>query len=455
MTLNISNVSQKNSTPLKIVIGLGKTGISCAKYLLQQGFAIGVIDSRVNPPCLEELRLLQQEFPKILLHLGSFAADFLSYASEIIISPGVSLKQPEIAEQLKRGIKAIGDIELFARAAKAPIVVITGSNGKSTVTTLVGLMAEKVGLNVKVGGNLGTPVLELLDDKAELYVLEISSFQLETTYSLRARAAVILNVTPDHMDRYSDFAEYLAAKQKIYNGCEVAIVNRDDPVSFRAVKLPQKFYSFGLDKPDEDNFGFSDNYLYYGKNKLLSADKLKIKGMHQVANALAALALGKAINLPMESMLQTLLEFPGLSHRCQYIATIDQVAWYNDSKGTNVGATYAAIEGLGAAIDGKIILIAGGLGKDADFSILREPVAKYVRTLVLIGKDASIIENALQNCCEIIHAQSMDEAVILSRTSAKPNDLVLLSPACASYDMFVNFEQRGEVFMKLVKELEI
>lgn len=446
--------SQKNLKTLKVVIGLGKTGISCVKYLLREGFIVGVIDSRAEPPCLNELQLLQHDYPGILLHLGNFAADFLSIADEIIVSPGVSLKQPEIAAQIARGVKAIGDIELFAREANAPIVAITGSNGKSTVTTLVGLMAEKAGVNVRVGGNLGTPVLELLDDKAELYVLEISSFQLETTHSLHASAAVILNVTPDHMDRYSDFTEYLAAKQLIYKGCKIAVINRNDQTSFAGAPLPERIISFGLNKPDEISFGLLDNYLCRGTEKLLAIDQLKIKGMHQVANALAALALGSAINLPMRAMVQALIEFPGLPHRCQYITTIAGIAWYNDSKGTNVGAAYAAIEGLGAAIEGKIILIAGGLGKDADFSTLREPVTKYVRTLVLFGKDAPIIEKVLQGTCKIVNAQSMQEAVMLSKMEAQPGDAVLLSPACASYDMFDNFEHRGEVFMALVKQLE-
>jgi UDP-N-acetylmuramoylalanine--D-glutamate ligase len=439
----------KTDSHLKIVVGLGKTGLSCVRYLVQQGFKVVAVDSRMSPPGLEELR---QNFPEVQGHLGGFNAEILSQADELILSPGVSKREPAIAECLERGIKVIGDIELFARAARAPIVAITGSNGKSTVTSLVGLMAEVAGKKVKVGGNLGVPALDLLDPKAELYVLELSSFQLETTFSLKPAASVVLNVSADHMDRYRDLNEYKLTKQRIYLGCGVAVINRDEPSSYSNVLLPQKIIKFGVGAPDKNDFGVVDGYLVCGNKKLLSIDELKIKGLHNVANALAALALGSAINLPLAVMLQALRDFPGLQHRCQWVANIDNVDWYNDSKGTNVGATKSAIEGLGANNRGKIVLILGGIGKDADFTELRDVVAKYVRAVVLIGKDAKLIEQFLGKENKVLFAASMAEAVAICARKVKSGDAVLLSPACASFDMFNNFEHRGEIFMQEVRK---
>ena len=434
-----------------IIVGLGKTGMSCVRHLARQNYNLAVIDSRTNPPCLEELR---RDFPQIPVFLGSFAAAVINEAKEIILSPGVSLREPAIVQAIARGVPVIGDIELFARQTHAPIVAITGSNGKSTVTTLVGEMAKNAGINVKVGGNLGMPVLDLLDDKADLYVLELSSFQLETTPSLKTKAAVVLNVTEDHMDRYCSFDDYLFAKQKIYHNCETAIINRDDQISYSGAKLPKKIISFGLN-PSQDSpldFRIHDGYINHANKNLLKINELKIKGLHQAANALAALALGTAINLPETAMLKALREFSGLPHRCQWVAKIDNVDWYDDSKGTNVGASCAAIEGLGQETKGKIILIAGGLGKDADFTPLQKPVKKYARAVILIGKDAPKIEQALKDCSKIIYADSMENAVLIAKQTAQPNDAVLLSPACASFDMFNNFEHRGDEFVKAVKK---
>jgi len=442
----------KINSNLKIIVGLGKTGVSCVRYLAKQGFNLAVVDSRMDPPGLAELR---QNFPDIKVYLGGFDEEVLSKADELIISPGVALSEPAIAACLKRGIEVVGDIELFARATKIPIVAITGSNGKSTVTSIVGAMLKAAGRKVGVGGNLGKPALDLLDEEAEFYVLELSSFQLETTNSLQPAAAVVLNISPDHMDRYRDLTEYLAAKQRIYFGCRAAIINRDDPLSYANVVLPQKVISFGIDKPSVGNFGISNGYLMYGDKKLLFMDDLKIKGRHNAANALAALALGTAINLPFSAMLQALLDFPGLPHRCQWVAKVGDVDWYNDSKGTNVGATKSALEGLGAERESKIILIAGGIAKDKDFSLLHDPVAKYVRAVVLIGKDAELIERALTGASKILHASSMADAVAISNQEALPKDAVLLSPACTSFDMFNNFEHRGEVFAVEVKNLRV
>ncbi len=444
---------------LVAVVGLGKTGLSCINYLSQQNVRVIGMDTRLQPPVLAEL---QANFPDIKLFLGGIDNQILNTVDEIVLSPGISLKEPEIAAQIKRGIPVVGDIELFVRAATAPIIAITGSNGKSTVTTLVGDMAKIAGLNVKVGGNLGTPVLEFLSlEQPDLYVLELSSFQLETTFSLQAAAAVLLNISPDHMDRYNNLDEYTAAKMRIYDNCKGAVVNRDEPY----YEGKQPIYSFGLSVPKDGQFGVLNNYLAYGTEKLLSIAELRIKGQHQVANALAALALGTAVDLPMPAMLQALREFSGLPHRCEWVVNIDGVDWYNDSKGTNVGATDAAIKGLGQSIDGKIILIAGGMGKGADFSDLAKAVAEYVRSVILIGEDADAIAIALDSSKYmslrakrsnpvIKYADSMQQAVTLAKKSARSGDIVLLSPACASFDMFDNFEHRGKVFITEVFKLQ-
>ncbi|MBU0744634.1 MAG: UDP-N-acetylmuramoyl-L-alanine--D-glutamate ligase, partial [Gammaproteobacteria bacterium] len=394
----------KINSDLKIVIGLGKTGMSCIRYLSKQGCNLAVVDNRLGPPGLQELK---QNFPSIPTYLGNFDEAILSQAQELIVSPGVALSEPAIVSCLKKGIRIVGDIELFINATKTPIIAITGSNGKSTVTSLIGEMIKSAEKKVGVGGNLGMPALDLLDKEADFYVLELSSFQLETTSSLKAAAAVVLNISSDHMDRYQNLNEYLAAKQRIYSGCDTAIINSDDQLSYANALLPKKVIGFGISKPGPEDFGIENNFLMYGNKKLLPTAELKIKGLHNISNALAALALGTSIGLPLTAMLLALRDFPGLPHRCQWTANINGVDWYNDSKGTNVGATKSAIEGLGAEISGKIILIAGGLGKDADFSPLHDTVAKYVRTVVLIGKDAPLLEAALNGASKILHASSM------------------------------------------------
>lgn len=440
-----------------VIIGLGKTGLSCARFLAKKNQDFAVLDSRTSPPGLADFR---HEFPNIPLHLGSFNHALLTEAQELIISPGISLREPAIAQQMARGAIAMGDIELFTRHANAPIVAITGTNGKSTVTTLTGEMAKNAGFNVGVGGNLGTPALELLQPQTNLYVLELSSFQLETTYSLKTVAATVLNITPDHMDRYSNFDEYINAKQRIYQGCQQPVINRDDQKSYRSLTDITRAISFGLNKPKQQNFGLiaeSKNlFLAQDNEKIMSVDELQIKGKHQIANALAALALGSAIHLPLDSMRKTLKNFKGLAHRGQWVAKINQVDWYNDSKGTNVSSTLAAIEGLGSVINGKIVLLAGGQGKQQDFSPLRPIVDQYVRSIILFGQDAPLMGEVLQHSAATIqYAKDLSHAVQLAQDTALKNDAVLLSPACASFDMFKNFEDRGEQFMALVQALSL
>lgn len=439
---------------LHIIIGLGVTGLSIARYLTQKGISIAIHDTRPNPPNLEEAKQL---FPNVAITLGKLDQSQLNKADVLVISPGISLKEPAIMHQISRGIPVIGDIELFAKDANAPIVAITGTNAKSTVTTLVGKMMEKAGLKVQVGGNLGIAALDLLTTpRPDVFVLELSSFQLETTYSLKPSVATVLNVTPDHMDRYATVEEYQAVKHRIYENCQVAVCNRDDKKTECERSIRKKFY-FTLNQPQKNEFGLltqkNEMYLAYENQVLMPVGELPVLGKHYQANALASLAIGHGFGLDMKPMLQTLREFKGLPHRCELVRILDGVHWYNDSKGTNVGAALAAIEGLGSVIDGKLILIAGGIGKNADFSPLVPAIEKYAKTVVLMGEAAPILSKVIDQRVKTIFAKSMDEAIALSRSVAISGDCVLLSPACASFDMFKNFEHRGEVFVEGVKIL--
>ncbi len=431
-----------------LVVGLGKTGLSCARHLAGLGGEVVVVDSREQPPALAQLRA---ELPNVPVHLGGFAEAAFASVDQLVVSPGVSLKEPAIAAAVARGVPVLGDIELFARRAQAQVIAITGSNGKSTVTTLVAAMAQRAGTDVRAGGNLGIPALELMFmSEPDLYILELSSFQLETTQSLRSAAAVVLNVSPDHMDRYTDLDDYANAKARIYADAAVKVVNSDDPVV--TAMAGENTLRFTLATPGPGDYGLrreaGGQWLARGERLLLPAQALRIPGRHNLANALAALALAEAVGLPEAAVLETLRSFEGLPHRTQWVAERDGVAWYNDSKGTNVGATLAALGGM----PGKAVLIAGGDGKGADFSPLRQVVKDKARAVVLIGRDAPLIEAALAGAAPVLHAADMAEAVTLAREAAQSGDAVLLSPACASFDMYSGYEERGEVFMATVKE---
>ncbi|MGH1439239.1 MAG: UDP-N-acetylmuramoyl-L-alanine--D-glutamate ligase [Cellvibrionaceae bacterium] len=438
------------TSQLTVIVGLGVTGLSAARYLKRRGVRFVAVDSRDNPPGLLEF---QQLFPEVGISLGKLDQGLLLQASEIIVSPGMSLKIPEIAAAIEAGVSVVGDIELFAREVKVPVIAITGSNAKTTVTTLVGQMALDAGIKTAVAGNIGRPVLDLLEEEFDLFVLELSSFQLETTHTLKATAATVLNISLDHMDRYSNLAEYHRAKQKIYFGAQQVIVNRADPLTQPPLADGIQRLSFGLDRPDRDGFGLivkeGKEYIAYEFKALLAVNKLQLRGRHNVANCLAALGLGQAINLPMDSMLKTLCDFSGLPHRCQLITTLDQVEYINDSKATNVGATLAALEGF-AQDKPSIVLIAGGDGKDADFSELKTAIQKTVRLLILIGRDAQKIADIVQHDVQIIFADSLYSAVDVAKNNAKQGDTVLLSPACASFDMFSGYEERGREFISAV-----
>lgn len=434
-----------------VVMGLGKTGMACVDFLVKHNIPVSVMDNRENPPSLD---ILKQKYPDIPYIINKFDADILAEASEIVISPGLSRKEPALAKAHTKGIPIIGEIELFARHVNAPVVAITGSNGKSTVTTLLGEMAQQANWNVKVGGNLGTPALDLLSIPApDLYILELSSFQLESIYSLNPQASVILNISEDHMDRYDDdLEEYIAAKQTIYQGDGTIILNTDDSYVGTTSLTQRRILSFSL-YDDKTDFSICEDdgelYLAHNNKPLLNTKKMRLQGSIMRANALAALALGAAVNLPMPAMLETLQTFRGLAHRCAWVANKQGIDFFNDSKGTNVGASIAAIRGL----ERKSVLIAGGEGKGADFSALKSVVAEHCRACVLIGRDAKIIAEALENVIPIYYASDMEAAVKQAAELAETGDAVLLSPACASFDMFNNYEHRGEVFEEMVHKL--
>jgi len=437
-----------------VVIGLGPTGLACVRYLIKRGVSVAVTDSRIDPPCLDALKKL---FPDVDVAVGKLSKDLITRAEQLVVSPGVSCKEPLIAKQIKKGIPVIGDIELFARENTVPVLAITGSNGKTTVTTILGQMLKKAGRKVKVCGNIGPQVLECLDKpKPDFYVMELSSFQLETTQSLTPKAAVVLNVTPDHMDRYDHFEEYVTAKQRIYHGCEHVVVNADEPETWKNVNFTEP-RSFTLHKPKENQFGLrtkdQETYLAFGEKLLLPVKKLRLQGQHHYQNALAALAMGTAIDLPMKDMLAVLQVFSGMPHRCQFVAEKNSVHWINDSKGTNAGASVAAIQSLGLAHDGKLLLIAGGDAKQADLSPLRDAVSQFVEQVYLFGQDADDLQKVLDGVATCHRVTSLKEAVTQAAIQASPGDTVLFSPACASFDMFDNYEHRGCVFMELVSKL--
>ncbi|MCB1801029.1 MAG: UDP-N-acetylmuramoyl-L-alanine--D-glutamate ligase [Gammaproteobacteria bacterium] len=443
-----------NAPAKTLIVGLGVTGLSVARYLSQQGVQVAVADSRKSPPGLQALN---DELPDIAVFLGPFDDSLFDAAERLVVSPGVPVSTPQIDAARRRGVPVIGDIELFIQAAKAPVVAITGSNGKSTVTTLLGEMAKASGLQVAVGGNLGTPALDLLDDDVQLYVLELSSFQLETTESLQAAVATVLNVSADHMDRYADIDEYAAAKARILRGAGVGVYNADDPLVAAMQGAGDAWY-FTLGESQNDKmFGVcsldGDEYLCRGEQPLLAVDELLIPGLHNRANALAALAMGTALGFDLTAMLSALRRFRGLPHRSEFVAEINGVTWFNDSKGTNVGAMIAALQGLHRADDSRTVLIAGGDCKGADFSELTPVLERCARALVLIGRDAPMIARVVPAGIEQVKAGDMNEAVALAAGLARAGDRVLLSPGCASFDMFSGFAERGERFMQAVRRL--
>ena len=431
-------------------MGLGKTGVSCIRYLAKRGVAVSATDTRRAPPGLEELGSLAGTLD---IRLGGFDLSLLDGASQLLMSPGVSLEEPIARQARARGIEVLGDVELFARAARAPVIGITGTNGKSTVTSLVARMAGAAGRRVLAGGNLGEPALDLLEQPIpDLYVLELSSFQLETTSSLELLAAVVLNVTADHMDRYADVAAYARAKARIFAKAATLVLNADDPWVAGMRREGARTLTFSVQRADAD-FSLlragAQVLLARRGEALLDTARMKIAGLHNAANALAALALGEAAGLPMPAMLEALESFPGLAHRSAWVADIGGVRFIDDSKGTNVGATVAAVSGTPR----PVVLIAGGEGKGQDFTPLAAAFRDKVRHCVLIGRDAPAIAVALNGVCTLENAATMVQAVQAAQRAARPGDAVLLSPACASFDMFRDYAQRGDEFAAAVSKL--
>jgi UDP-N-acetylmuramoylalanine--D-glutamate ligase len=444
-----------------VVVGLGKTGASCLRFLSKRGIAVSATDTRRTPPGLAELGNLAGS---VDLRLGGFDLSLLDGASQVLMSPGVSLEEPIARAARDRRIEVLGDVELFARNVHAPVIGVTGTNGKSTVTTLVARMAAAAGRSVLAGGNLGVPALDLLDQPVpDLYVLELSSFQLETTSSLTLQAAVVLNVTADHLDRYPSVAAYALAKSRIFAHASTVVLNADDPlvaamrgkagVGAASGGGAARTVTFSIEHEQADysllRTGAGTLLARHGEG-LLDVSRMKITGLHNAANALAALALGDAAGLPMPKMLEALESFPGLPHRSEWIADVAGVRYVDDSKGTNVGATMAAVAGM----PGPLVMIAGGEGKGQDFSPLAQAFRGKVRHAVLIGRDAPAVAAALEGVCATHTVASMPEAVAAAARLARAGDTVLLSPACASLDMFRDYGHRGDVFAAAVRALE-
>ena len=428
-----------------VIIGLGMTGLSCVDFFMARGVTPQVMDTRVAPAGLDKLPEAVERY------VGGLNEDWLLTADLIVASPGIALAHPSLSAAADAGVEIVGDIELFCREAQAPIIAITGSNGKSTVTSLVGEMAKAAGLNVGVGGNIGLPALMLLDPERELYVLELSSFQLETTSSLRAAAATILNVTEDHMDRYPlGLQQYRAATLRVYENARACIVNADDALTMPVRGADDRCISFGVDVGDYHlNRQQGETWLRVKGEKVLNVKEMKISGQHNYSNALAALALADAAGLPRASSLKALTTFTGLAHRFQLVLEHNGVRWINDSKATNVGSTEAALNGL--HLDGTLYLLLGGDGKSADFT----PLSRYLTgdnvRLYCFGRDGAQLAALRPDVA--VQTETMEQAMRQIAPQVVPGDMVLLSPACASLDQFKNFEQRGDVFARLAKEL--
>ena len=440
-----------------VVVGLGRTGFACAKYLAAQGTNFAVTDNRDEPPMLDEMK---SAFPSVPLYLGRFDDSLLVDTDHLLVSPGVSLQEEAITQAINAGVEVYGDIELFCRNNSVPVIAITGSNGKSTVTTLVAEMARAAKINAVEGGNLGTPVLELLTDEMpdqtpDIYVLELSSFQLETIASLNAVASVVLNVSPDHLDRYEDLKKYSQVKERIYDGSGTMVINLDDAIVANMSRDQRNSIGFTLSEPEAGNYGLRDygdvSWIVKGCEKLIPVNDLRIKGEHNIANAMAAMALAESLGCSLDAVLKVLRSFPGLDHRCQWITEHANVQWINDSKGTNVDATCAAIQGLSS--NENLILIAGGDGKGADFSKMEEIAEGRLKAAIVLGKDGPNIGKVLLNVVPVHSVDTIELAVKVAARIAKTGDIVLLSPACASLDMFKNYQARGEAFVAAVKKV--
>ena len=449
-----------------LVLGLGLTGLSMIRWLRTQGALVSAADSRLSPPNLVAVRA---EMPNLQIHLGPFRAETFTGIDLVAASPGVPLSDAALAHAIAAGTPAVGDIELFAwgldeyvrqhRLRRPRVIAITGSNGKSTVTEMAGEACREAGLETLVAGNIGLPVLDALSEieagtrpLPQAVVLELSSFQLETTSTLRPDAATVLNVSEDHLDRYAGMNQYAWAKSRVFLGARVAIVNRDDPRTTGMVSPNERPWSFGFERPPgEHAWGLitagGEEWIAEGDQPVMRTAALKVTGRHNAANAMAVLALGRAIGLTNEPIVRALERFRGLAHRVEFVAEVEGRRYFDDSKGTNVGATVAALAGMPQ----PVVLIAGGDGKGQDFSPLGPVAALRARAVILIGRDAPLIEAALAPCgVRVVKAEDMDQAVSQAAAVSEPGDAVLLSPACASFDMYRNYEHRADVFRDAV-----
>ena len=433
-----------------VVVGLGITGLSVAYYLRRLGLNFAIIDSRNKPPFNDELLA---EMSDVAVFTGSFDPSVFDVATHIIVSPGISMQEPVIQEAIAKGVRSLSDIDLFACSVSEPVVAITGSNGKSTVTTMLGDMVKTAGKRVAVGGNLGTPALDLLAEDIEIYVLELSSFQLERTSQLNAVAATVLNISADHLDRYENIEAYVEQKNKVYSGNGVMLVNKGCPFTAEMQQKNREVLTFSAQKSADYHVIETPegNSLAVHGRAILPVNELLVSGIHNQENALAALALGSVIGLPEAAMCEALRNYKGLMHRVQFVAKIDGVSWINDSKATNVGACVAALQGFK---NSSVLLIAGGDAKAADMSDLIPLLRAKVKTLLLIGKDSQLIKQAVNDCIPVLEVGTLKKAIKQAHKIAQSGDTVLLSPACASMDQFANYKERGGLFVVEVQALQ-
>jgi len=473
MDIDITGEIKRFDYRLKtLVLGLGSSGYSCMEFLTTKNCPFDICDTRPVPPNIEKLR---KEFPQQNVRCEPITIELLEQYQQVIVSPGISIRQSAFSAYLALDRLLIGDVELFAQElsslhelndCQTKVVAITGSNGKSTVTTMVEHIAQQAGLKALAGGNLGLPVLDMLKTEVDIYVLELSSFQLETLYSLTTESAVVLNISEDHMDRYDDLMDYQAVKEKIYRNCRIKVLNLDEPLSEKYQHDDENSrLGFTMNKPQQGQFGLIENgreiYLVKAEDQvninIMSSQELKVKGRHNIANALAAMALLNSWKIPTNILRAALKSYKGLPHRCEWVREVNGVTFFNDSKGTNVGATIAAINGF----DEDLILIAGGQGKGADFRELAVVVRESIKTVLLFGEDAKLIDIAItesgsdgEPVLEVMQVENLHQAVNLAYEYAQPGMNVLFSPACASFDQYKNFIERGEDFIKWVKALE-
>ncbi|MDF1763114.1 MAG: UDP-N-acetylmuramoyl-L-alanine--D-glutamate ligase [Oleibacter sp.] len=438
-----------------LIVGLGLTGLSCARFCKRNNLTFSLCDTRKE---LSNIESINKEFPDHQVTLGDLSVEFLTQFDELLVSPGVSIHTPELLAAANAGVTISGDIQLFSEHCRKPVIAITGSNGKSTVTTLVEFLLQESGIKALAGGNLGTPALDLLAFTAEVdcFVLELSSFQLETTSTLNADVVTILNISPDHMDRYDDLGGYIAAKQRIFIGAKHIVVNKDDQQTY---PLNQQDNSSSFAIKATADFALKQTaagyWLMHGETKLIEANRLSIRGSHNIANVLAALAMIKAFGIELSSVIDSLPNFKGLSHRCEWIAKINDVEFFNDSKGTNVGSTIAAVEGLTSVSKGQLWLLAGGESKGQDFSDLAKACqSAKVAGVMTYGKDRNKLNDALQVATDVMSVETLSEALALAVQHARSGDQILLSPACASFDQFKNYQDRGQFFCDCVEALK-